>query len=313
MNSTCHSSAVGYPPRSFLISLLLTAANHFFPFDYSLSLDSLFSFEGGGATGVATRPLMPNLELEEVATATSSMAIDVINNDVILSELDVLTETFADLESSMDIRTQLYEKTIMSYEYKVTALEEKNLMLEAGLQKLTLALDKQEEQLLEMRQVKGNPSTNVAAVDKSFDVEILLQVQENVQTLEDENANLRQRVRALELELSEAAFESRKVMPAPIVAVASSSNKASVMEASVSTSNTAKLLPKAPSIPVPPHILQQQLGQLHMQSDEYKLERSGVLHSVGRGLRNGVNKVGRALNLWNPAYNLMLWGELKGH
>lgn len=256
---------------------------------------------------------MPNLELEEVATSTSSMAIDVNNNEVILSELDVLTETFADLESSMEIRTQLYEKTIMSYEYKVTALEEKNLMLEAGLQKLTLALDKQEKQLLEMRQVKDVPTTHVVEVEKAFDVEFLLQVQENVQTLEDENANLRKRVRALELELSEAAFESRKVMPAPIVALASSSNLASVMEASVSTPNAAKLLPRAPSVPVPPHILQQQLGQLHIQSDEYKLERSGVLHSVGRGLRSGMNKVGRALNLWNPAYNLMLWGELKSH
>ena len=96
---------------------------------------------------------MPNLELEEEATTSASIQqglsiIDInTNNDVILSELDALTETFADLESSMDYRAQLYEKTILSYEYKVTALEEKNMMLEAGLQKLTLALDKQEKQL----------------------------------------------------------------------------------------------------------------------------------------------------------------------
>ena len=261
---------------------------------------------------------MPNLELEEEATTSASIQqglsiIDInTNNDVILSELDALTETFADLESSMDYRAQLYEKTILSYEYKVTALEEKNMMLEAGLQKLTLALDKQEKQLLELRQVKDAP-TNVAEVDKAFDVDFLLQVQGNVQTLEDENSNLRQRVRALELEISEAAFESRKVMPAPIAAVAPTSTLTSGMEASVVIANTAKLSPKAPSVPVPPHILQQQLGELHMQSAEYKRERSSALNTVGRGLRNGVNKVGRALNMWNPAYNLMLWGELKGH
>jgi len=154
---------------------------------------------------------------------------------------------------------------------------------------------------------------NKVFVPKAFDVDFLLQVQGNVQTLEDENSNLRQRVRALELEISEAAFESRKVMPAPIAAVAPTSTLTSGMEASVVIANTAKLSPKAPSVPVPPHILQQQLGQLHMQSAEYKRERSSALNTVGRGLRNGLNKVGRALNMWNPAYNLMLWGELKGH
>lgn len=259
---------------------------------------------------------MPNLELEEeVATVASiqqgSSISNVINNDVILSELDALTETFADLESSMDYRTQLYEKTIQSYEDKATALEAKNKMLEEGLQRLTMALDQQEKQLLEMRQ--NRYATNVAEADKTFDVDFLLQVQGNVQMLEDENSNLHQRVRVLELELSEAAFASRKHMSAPIVAVSPSSTVTSVMEASISIANNVKLSPKAPSVPVPPHILQQQLVHLHRYSDESKQQRSSIVNSVGRGLRKGIHKVGQALNLWNPGYNLMLWGELKGY
>lgn len=247
---------------------------------------------------------MPNLELEEETATVASLSqglsiIDVNNNnDVILSELDALTETFADLESSMDYRAQLYEKTILSYECKVNALEEKNMMLEAGLQKLTLALDKQEKQLLELRQVKDTPTT-VTDVDKIFDVDFLLQVRGNVHTLEDENLNLRQRIRTLELALSEAAYESRKVVPAPIVAVAPSSTLTGATEASAFSVNKVKLMPHAPSVPVPEHILQQQLRMKQ--------------NSVGHGLRNGIKKMGRVLNLWNPAYNLMLWGELNGH
>ena len=279
-------------------------------------VDSLFSFEGGGATGVSSRPYMPNLELEEEAATVASIQqgssiTNVINNHAILSELDALTETFADLESSMDYRTQLYEKTIQSYEYKVTALEAKNFMLEEGLQKLNMALDQQEKQLLEIRQ--NRYATNVADAVQTFDVDFLLQVQGNVQLLEDENSNLRQRVRALELELSETAFVSRKQMSAPIVAVAPSSTVTSVMEASISIANNVKLSPKAPSVPVPPHILQQQLVYLHRHEDESKQEKSSIVNSVGRGLRRGIHEVGRALNQWNPGYNLMLWGELKGY
>ena len=76
-------------------------------------------------------------------------------------------------------------------------------------------------------------------------------------------------------------------------------------------------LPKAPSAPVPPHILQQQLDQqkldqLELQVEEYKQERKSVRKLFGLGIRRSMNKMGRALNVWNPVYNLGLWGELKG-
>ena len=79
---------------------------------------------------------MPNLEIE-AATITSSTQNELLGNigntlerDELLSELNTLTKTFADLESSMDYKSQLYEETISTYQYKVSSLEEKNAMLE---------------------------------------------------------------------------------------------------------------------------------------------------------------------------------------
>jgi hypothetical protein len=259
------------------------------------------------------------LEIEAVAVASTiqkELSVDV-EKYKLLSELNALTETFATLESSMDYKSQLFEETIKSYEFKVNQLEEKNSLLEAGLQRMTAILEKQERHLLEMRREMEEPPAE--AVENNADVGFHLQVQDSLHITEGENEILRQRVRALELELSEASFESRKVMPTPRVVVAASSvaviipeaTKTSA-EATVSVSfQSAKLSPKPPSEPVPAHILQ--LQRLQVQVEEYERERSSVKKLFELGIIRGINKVGMALNLWSPVYNLQLWGELRGH
>eukprot|EP00571_Detonula_confervacea_P013982 CAMPEP_0172306166 /NCGR_PEP_ID=MMETSP1058-20130122/7292_1 /TAXON_ID=83371 /ORGANISM="Detonula confervacea, Strain CCMP 353" /LENGTH=400 /DNA_ID=CAMNT_0013017969 /DNA_START=63 /DNA_END=1265 /DNA_ORIENTATION=+ len=296
--------------------------------------DSLFSFEGGGEVKPATRPYMPNLEMEAATiTAANQKGLDIIyEKDELFLELNALTKTFDDLQSSMDYKSQVFSETIKTYKYMVESLEEKNVSLEEGLQALTVTLERQGHQLQEVKQEKEDA---VAA-----------------KKLEGDNEMLRQRLRALELELSEVAFASRKVVPTPpppvtventvVIAQTTDAKDSSSVEA-VATSrvNTAKLSPKAPSAPVPPHIYQQgqlaatsrintaklspkapvpphiyqqrQLEELQLKMEEYKQERSSVRKLFGLGIRRGMNKVGRAVNLWNPVHNLLLWGELRGH
>ena len=162
-------------------------------------------------------------------------------------------------------------------------MEATNDKLEKGIIVLTTTLEKQEEEIKKLQQAKS--------------------VQDDAKGLES-NDMLRQRVRALELQLSEVAFESRKVVAPPAAVV-------------VGSASSNVHLPKAPSAPVPPHVLQQQLDQqkldqLELQLEEYKEERKSVRKLFGLGIRRGMNKMGRALNVWNPVYNLGLWGELKG-
>ena len=226
---------------------------------------------------------MPNLDLE-AATITSSLGTTsptaTTEKDELLSELATLTKTFANLESSMDYKTKLYEETISTYEHTVSSLEATNDKLEKSIMVLTTTLEKQEEEIKKLQQARS------------------------VQDDAKDNDMLRQRVRALELQLSEVAFESRKVVAPPAAVV-------------VGSASSNVHLPKAPSAPVPPHILQQQLDQqkldqLELQLEEYKEERKSVRKLFGLGIRRGMNKMGRALNVWNPVYNLGLWGELKG-
>ena len=229
---------------------------------------------------------MPNLDLE-AATITSSLGTTsptaTTEKDELLSELATLTKTFANLESSMDYKTKLYEETISTYEHTVSSLEATNDKLEKAIMVLTTTLEKQEEEIKKLQQARS--------------------VQDDAK-VESDNDMLRQRVRALELQLSEVAFESRKVVAPPAAVV-------------VGSASSNVHLPKAPSAPVPPHILQQQLDQqkldqLELQLEEYKEERKSVRKLFGLGIRQGMNKMGRALNVWNPVYNLGLWGELKG-
>jgi len=264
--------------------------------------DSLFSFEGGGVSGVATMPLMPNQEIE--AATVASARVEDMEKYELLSEIKVLTETFATLESSMDFKSKLFDEMTKTYEFKVNALEEKNSLLEAGFQRMARVLETQERQLLEMRLEKeGKPSD--AVYGNSY---TLLQVQDNIQIIEGENEMLRQRVRALELELSEAAFESRKMMPFSSVSVSSSSFATLVADATMSSAEASvsvasqggAILPKPPSDPVPAHI--RQVQKLQMQVEECERERSSFKKLIGLGIAKGIKKMRTALNLWSPVY-----------
>lgn len=270
--------------------------------------ESLYSFEGGRAAEAATKPSMPNLEMEAATITTMEGTAMVTEKDDLRAELNALTKTFKDLQSSMDYKSQLYSETIKSYESMVESLEETNASLELGLNALTVTCDKQEQRLKELQQEKGDTIAKEED-DSNNDVSFLLRVQDNVKTLEDDNEMLRCRVRALEVELSDVAFESRhRVMPPAPPATAVVSNPVVTQKAEQS------IVPKAPSEPVPQHILQKhQMEHLQLQVEKYKRERSSVRKLFGLGIRRGMGKMGRALNAWNPVHNLVLWGELRGY
>jgi len=260
--------------------------------DASDQADSLFSFEGGGAAKPASRPYMPNLEVEAAFIDAST------EKGELILELDSLKERYADLQSSMATKAQVYSETIKG-------VEEKNTLLEDGLHAFTITLERQHNQLQDLKQEKSDADA--------------------AKMVEGENEKLRQRLRAVELLLSEVAFESRKFVPAPpraavenVALIAHSTDvKDAISLETVSTSafNQDNLLsPKAPTAPVPPHIHQKlQLEQLQMQTEEYERERSSVRKLFGLGIRRGVSKVGKALTLFKPGHNLLLWGELRGH
>jgi len=229
---------------------------------------------------------MPNLEIEDntlsVAAAAAPLDIDTtMEKDELVAEIGTLTKTFHELESSMDYKTQLYEEAIATYESTISNLLEKNTMLEKSLTSLTTAMEKQQITIQELQQK-----------DKEVP-------QVNVKGLEEDNEMLRQRVRTLELQLSEIAFESRQVQPVAAIAAPAASE-------------VVKHTPKAPSIPVPSHIAQQhQIEQLQSQVKELKQERSSVPKLFRFGIRRGVRKVGKVLNVCSPVYNLRLWGEMR--
>ena len=180
--------------------------------------------------------------------------------------------------------------------------------MKLGLNALAVTCDKQEQRLKELQQETGDIVAKEED-DSNNDVSFLLRVQDNVKTLEDDNEMLRCRVRALEVELSDIAFESRhRVMPPAPPAAVVVSNPVVTQKAEQS------IVPKAPSEPVPQHILQKhEMEHLQLQVEKYKRERSSVRKLFGLGIRRGMGKMGRALNAWSPVHNLVLWGELRGY
>ena len=225
---------------------------------------------------------MPNLEIESAVAAAAPLDIvdATMEKDELVAEIGALTKTFAELESSMDYKTQLYEDAIATYESTISNLLEKNTILEKSLTTLTAAMEKQQVTIQELQQNKEVPQVNVKG-------------------LEEDNEMLRQRVRTLELQLSEIAFESRQVQPVTAIAAPASPE-------------VVKHTPKAPSIPVPSHIAQQhQIELLQSQVEELKQERSSVPKLFKLGIRRGVKKVGKVLNVCSPVYNLRLWGEMR--
>jgi len=292
------------PPRHLLV--------------FRLSLDSLFSFEGGSAAKAAARPHMPNLVVETAAIAATEEKDATFNmeKDELLLELSTLTKTFDELQSSMDYKSQLYTETIKGYESKIENLEKKNALLEKGLDVLTVTLERQEQRTQELQEAKDGGAENGG--DRSnADIRFPLRVQDDVKKMEEENETLRKRLRFLEVELSDMAYESRKKAVAknpPAALEQQMDTQISRVKAAVGI-NGAELVqkPKAPSAPIPPHIYQQrQLEQLQQQVNDYKMERSSVRKLFGLGIRRGMTKVGKTLNLWSPVYNLLLWGELRG-
>eukprot|EP00578_Thalassiosira_sp_NH16_P005144 CAMPEP_0181133994 /NCGR_PEP_ID=MMETSP1071-20121207/31824_1 /TAXON_ID=35127 /ORGANISM="Thalassiosira sp., Strain NH16" /LENGTH=357 /DNA_ID=CAMNT_0023220429 /DNA_START=49 /DNA_END=1120 /DNA_ORIENTATION=+ len=286
-SSTLHAYTVADSNKPSWLSLLK------FPTFELGPRDSLFSFEGGAMEAVARRPLMPNLDTEVATITAANMKME---KEGLLSELATLKENLAGLRRPSE--------TAKTYEYKVESLEEKNTLLEEGLVRMTVTLKQQEQMLQKLHQEKKEEKS------ANNDVNLFVQLQDNVKALEGDNEMLRNRLRGLELELSEVAFESRKLTSTPHTSTVANQQDASVDE----SVDSAKLSPKAPSVPVPPHIIYQQLQFEKLQSKvkQYERERSSVRKLFGLGIRRGVNKVGRALNLWNPVYNLLLWGELRG-
>ena len=307
--------------------------------------------EGGGASEVARH--LPQLEVEAATFTDANQGSSLgksIEKDELLLELNLLTERFIDLQSSMNYKSQLYSETIKSYETKVESLEEKNSSLEEGLNALSVTCEKQEQQLNEFHQEKGDAATTTEEENINTDTGSL-----RVHQVEEDNEMLRCRVRALEVELSDIAFESRhKAAPPDPPAVVANPAVAQEAEQSIvepvvaSSADEVKLSPKAPSGPVPPHIHQKhqleqlqlfaeeepdpkqlpdtrlmvswahvsnvirQLDQLQMQVEEYQRERSSVRKLFGLGIRRGMGKVGKALNAWSPVHNLLLLGKLRG-
>jgi myosin heavy subunit len=244
---------------------------------------SLLSLEGG-----ATKVTWPYL----LSTKT-----DVMDEQKLVSEINSLSETFSDLQSSIDVKSSLYEETLSTYRMQLANLVEENSFLEEGMRMLTLTLEKQADEIAKLNNEK---------YEESF-----------VRKLEEENEMLRTRVRGLEVELSDVAFESRKstepvalvsemkVITAPIeqpdkVAAEQPEAFLTVEAAEVD------LTPKAPTAPIPTYILQQrQVEELQWQLHEYEEERSSLRKLVGLCFKKSVEKAGKAMNLWRPVYLLL--------
>lgn len=146
------------------------------------------------------------------------------------------------------------------------SIKKQNDVLESALQKLTTTVEKQSALIMKLQMGKTSDLTEDAN-----------------KILEDDNGILRRRIRALEGELSDVAFETRKSM-----------SKTDVAE------------PKAPSIP-PSGFQSVSVDQLR---DQIKLERSSVRRLFGLGVMRAAGKVGQAVSLFNPARNLKSWGNM---
>ncbi len=309
--------------------------------------DSLFSLEGGDAMP-ATRPYMPNLEVEEQLTATVTAAVATdssstvaaatttdLDKEELLMELASLSDTFDDLQSR--------------YEATIDSLKEENSFLEEGIKTLTMTIEDQAQQIEQLMNqntlggVEENDVDGIGAIteNKLADVEVeaeeLIEFQNKITTLEADNELLRQRVRGLEVELSDVAFESRKIVAAAAVEVEAPAVVAAAIEAPavvvaiddadpIAEANAAiteeveevvveqvkvatPLAPHAPPTPIPQHLLQkQEMEMLRSQVKEYEVERNSVRKLFARGISRGVKKVGKVLDLWRPIYLILCDG-----
>ena len=130
-------------------------------------------------------------------------------------------------------------------------------------------------------------SMYISKIDQLIEKNNLLEVklQQSVTIMEENNSILRQQLRALELELSELAYSSRKVMPLlPAITPTTTTDAYSI------ETPPLYFVPKPPPN-VPP-------ASFH--------KRSGGVRKV---LQLSIRKMGQILNMFNPVDNLSLWGE----
>jgi hypothetical protein len=242
---------------------------------------SLLSLEGG-ATKVTTWPNLLSIAKEK----------EVMDNTFV-EDIHTLSETFSNLQSSIDTKSTLYEETLSTYRTQIINLQEENSFLEEGMRMLTLTLEKQADEIAKL---------NNERYEAAF-----------VHGLQEDNALLRSRVRGLEVELSDFAFESRKIAVVDSAAQPVTA-KTEPVENSLSMEqvenpidqSSSDLTPKAPTAPIPQHILyQRQVDQLQRQLQEYESERASLRKLVGLCFKRATNKVGRAMNMWRPVYLLL--------
>ena len=145
--------------------------------------DSLFSLEGGDATP-ATRPYMPNLEVEEQLTATAAVASSSetvvsttttteLDKEELMMELSSLSETFDDLQSR-------YEATIEN-------LKEENSFLEEGMKMLAVTIEEQASQIEQLQ----NQNTLGGIEEEENDVDGIGAIFENKSAAADGELRLR--------------------------------------------------------------------------------------------------------------------------
>ncbi|KAL7477304.1 hypothetical protein ACHAW6_005795, partial [Cyclotella cf. meneghiniana] len=256
---------------------------------------SLLSLEGGGDLN-ESKSTPQGLGNEEV-TDNMLSAEQAKEEQILLSEIHSLSQTFENLQSSIDSKSQLYTDTLEAYQTNLSNMQEENSFLQEGMKMLTISLE-----------------------DQANEIQNLHDENEKVR---EENEMLRRRIRGLEMELSDLAFQSRKVVREPLVVENSLMSEVVVAEGDVNDivdeSNAfsismdkngeegVDLTPKAPTAPVPHHILQQrQLEQLQMKLQAYEEERSSLRKLLGLFFRRGMKEVGKAVNLWRPIYLLLV-------
>ncbi|KAL3781428.1 hypothetical protein HJC23_000991 [Cyclotella cryptica] len=277
--------------------LFRVISSHGYGIDADDAQASLLSLEGG-VDFEESKVTPVRLEKEEVANAMLSVEQS-MDEQRLLSEIHSLTQTFDNLQSSINSKSQVYTETLEAYQANLSNMQEENSFLQEGMRMLTISLEEQANEIQTLHDEN----------DK----------------VREENEMLRRRVRGLEVELSDFAFESRKVVRDPVVVEHSLVSEVVDAEGSVHDSveersaltipvdedqdaeEVVDLTPKAPTAPIPHHIQQQrQLEQLQRKLQAYEEERSSLRKLLGLCFRKGVREVGKAVNLWRPVYLLLV-------
>ena len=255
-----------------------------------------------------------------------------MKKEQLLTEFTSLTETFKEVQSSIDLKSQLYSETLKEYEDKIARLEEKNGSQTEQIKAYAIALERQEQQhLMQHEEMKLKSLNEEMKQDVTMDEETLCMQEElfkaldKVRSLERENENFRLRMRVLEVELSDIAFKSRKSMANASMKTGEDDTATEATEAtselstynvdadSIASENSSASLiiklprliqPKAPNGPIPKHVQQQhKLDQLQSKLESYEEERSSARKLFLLCVQTGMHKVGRVLLFWRREKN----------